>query len=62
MFAAVFLTNLLPGFADYPLYSQILLGDAIVCWRACVLWQGNRIVMGVCIVLLFTTFGMQFWH
>lgn len=39
------------------LYFKILLGDAIVCWRACVLWQGNRIVMTACIMLLLTTFG-----
>lgn len=36
---------------------KILLGDAIVCWRACVVWRGNRSVMGACIMLLLTTFG-----
>ncbi|KAI1791474.1 hypothetical protein LXA43DRAFT_889216 [Ganoderma leucocontextum] len=38
---------------------QILLGDAIVCWRACVLWHRSRIVKGVCIAFLLTTFGKQ---
>ena len=38
-------------------YSKILVGDAIVCWRACVLWKGNRTVMGACAMLLLTTFG-----
>ncbi|KAI1784824.1 hypothetical protein LXA43DRAFT_190553, partial [Ganoderma leucocontextum] len=37
---------------------NILLGDAIVCWRACVLWRGNRILMGACIMLLLTTFAL----
>ena len=38
---------------------QILLGDAIVCWRACVLWHRSRLVKGVCIAFLLTTFGKQ---
>lgn len=37
---------------------KILLGDAIVCWRAYVIWQGNRLVMVVSVMLLLATFGM----
>ncbi|KAM5531450.1 hypothetical protein V8D89_014907 [Ganoderma adspersum] len=37
---------------------NILLGDAIVCWRACVIWQYNKIVMGMCVMLLLTTFAL----
>ncbi|TBU38382.1 hypothetical protein BD309DRAFT_530421 [Dichomitus squalens] len=36
---------------------NILLGDSIVCWRASLLWPGNRVVRGVSIILLLTTFG-----
>ena len=36
---------------------KILLGDGIVCWRAAVLWQGNRVVKAVFATLLAATFG-----
>ena len=35
---------------------QVLLGDAIVCWRACVVWQNNRAVLAACGVCLVATF------
>ena len=38
---------------------QILLGDAIVCWRTCVLWPKNRIVNGICVAFLLATLGMS---
>ncbi|TBU21547.1 hypothetical protein BD311DRAFT_609155, partial [Dichomitus squalens] len=31
----------------------------IVCWRASLLWPGNRVVRGVSIILLLTTFAMD---
>ncbi|KAM5545323.1 hypothetical protein V8D89_000936, partial [Ganoderma adspersum] len=34
---------------------QVILSDAIVCWRACVVWQWNRFVMGTCVALLLAT-------
>lgn len=49
--------NSLIALAEYRCL-KIVLGDAIVCWRACVLCRGNRTIMGVCIMLLLTTFGM----
>ena len=36
---------------------QILLGDGIVCWRACVVWKRNRVFAGTCIALCLITFG-----
>ena len=36
---------------------KILLGDAIVCWRASVLWPGNRIVKGISVSVVILTFG-----
>ncbi|TBU52381.1 hypothetical protein BD310DRAFT_774040, partial [Dichomitus squalens] len=29
----------------------------IVCWRASLLWPGNRVVRGISIILLLATFG-----
>lgn len=37
--------------------SQITLGDAIVCWRACVVWHGSIAVKVACSVFLMSTFG-----
>ena len=37
--------------------SQIILGDAIVCWRAYVVWKGNKFIMGASVVFLLATFG-----
>ncbi|TBU21554.1 hypothetical protein BD311DRAFT_734259 [Dichomitus squalens] len=37
---------------------NILLGDSIVCWRASLLWPGNRVVRGVSITLLLATFAL----
>ncbi|TBU40622.1 hypothetical protein BD309DRAFT_899608 [Dichomitus squalens] len=37
---------------------NILLGDSIVCWRACVLWRDNPLIKTMCIVFLIATFGM----
>ncbi|KAM5536749.1 hypothetical protein V8D89_009588 [Ganoderma adspersum] len=55
-------------FKDYNMAQQcagtatltinILLGDAIVCWRACVLWHRSRLVKGICIAFLLTTFAL----
>ena len=36
---------------------KILFGDGIVCWRASVLWPGNRVVKAVLTTLLLSTFG-----
>ncbi|PIL28060.1 hypothetical protein GSI_09812 [Ganoderma sinense ZZ0214-1] len=35
---------------------NVILSDTIVCWRACVVWQNNRIVWAVCGVFLLATF------
>nr|VWO96162.1 Ketoreductase CTB6 (EC (Cercosporin toxin biosynthesis cluster protein 6) [Ganoderma boninense] len=32
---------------------NVVLGDAIVCWRACVVWQQNRVVKTLCGLFLF---------
>ncbi|KAM5536302.1 hypothetical protein V8D89_010038, partial [Ganoderma adspersum] len=37
---------------------NVILGDAIVCWRAYAVWQGNRIVLCASVALLLTTFGL----
>ena len=37
--------------------TKILLGDAIVCWRASLLWPGNLAIRAGAIILLLTTFG-----
>ncbi|KAM5546327.1 hypothetical protein V8D89_000453 [Ganoderma adspersum] len=37
---------------------NILLGDAIVCWRACSVWQRNRFIMGTSTALLLATFAL----
>ncbi|TBU51712.1 hypothetical protein BD310DRAFT_1003719 [Dichomitus squalens] len=37
---------------------NILLGDSVVCWRAWLLWPGNRVVRLVSILLLLTTFAL----
>ncbi|KAI1795718.1 hypothetical protein LXA43DRAFT_1080150 [Ganoderma leucocontextum] len=34
---------------------QVALGDAIVCWRACVVWHKNRVVRAVCGLFLLAT-------
>ena len=36
---------------------QVALGDAIVCWRTCVVWQGNRAVRLTCGLFLLATVG-----
>ena len=36
---------------------KILLGDAIVCWRATILWLGNRVIKGTFASLVLVTFG-----
>ena len=36
---------------------QVALGDAIVCWRTCVVWQGNRAVRLICGLFLLATAG-----
>ncbi|PIL28062.1 hypothetical protein GSI_09814 [Ganoderma sinense ZZ0214-1] len=35
---------------------NIILGDAIVCWRACVIWGRNRVVQAVCALFVSATF------
>ncbi len=35
----------------------MILGDAIVCWRACVVWGNKRTVCGICGVFLLATLG-----
>ncbi|PIL33724.1 hypothetical protein GSI_04349 [Ganoderma sinense ZZ0214-1] len=35
---------------------NVILGDAIVCWRACVVWHKNSLVKAVCGVFLLATF------
>ena len=35
----------------------MILGDAIVCWRACVVWGNKRIVSGICGLFLLATLG-----
>ncbi|TBU54599.1 hypothetical protein BD310DRAFT_827664, partial [Dichomitus squalens] len=37
-------------------------GDAIVCWRACVLWRGNRAIKTLCVSFLMTTFGKYIYR
>ena len=37
--------------------TQITLGDAIVCWRACVVWHKRRAVAAACSALVCATFG-----
>ncbi|PIL28049.1 hypothetical protein GSI_09801 [Ganoderma sinense ZZ0214-1] len=37
---------------------NIVLGDAIVCWRACVVWQKDRSVTALCGIFLFATLVM----
>ena len=37
--------------------TQITLGDAIVCWRACVVWHKRRPVAAACSALVCATFG-----
>ncbi len=56
MFGLFYLIPSDPILIDY-IVPKILVGDAIVCWRACVLWKGNQSFMGTCIILLLTTFG-----
>lgn len=41
--------------------GQVILGDAIVCWRACVVWHKNRLVHALCGILLLATFGEFLW-
>ena len=38
-------------------YWQVILGDAIVCWRACVIWQQNHLVNAICGIFLLITLG-----
>ncbi|KAI0754092.1 hypothetical protein C8Q80DRAFT_345519 [Daedaleopsis nitida] len=44
--------------ATAALTVNVVLGDAIVWWRAWVIWQGNRIVRALCIILLICTFAL----
>ena len=44
------------------LFSQVILGDAIVCWRACVIWHKNHVVKAICGVFLLATFGKLSSH
>ncbi|KAM5545305.1 hypothetical protein V8D89_000918, partial [Ganoderma adspersum] len=37
---------------------QILLGDGIVCWRACVVWRRNKVLVGACVALCLVTFAL----
>ncbi|KAI0787290.1 hypothetical protein C8Q74DRAFT_595457 [Fomes fomentarius] len=37
---------------------NVTIGDAIVWWRALVIWQWNRVVCGIGMVLVLATFGM----
>lgn len=41
------------------IFFQFVFADAVVVWRACVLWPGNKIVKGCLSVLLLTGFGMS---
>ncbi|TBU27597.1 hypothetical protein BD311DRAFT_797652 [Dichomitus squalens] len=57
------ISSLLSGPSNYGSCANtaaltILLGDSIVCWRASLLWPGNRVVRGVSIVLLLTAFAL----
>ena len=36
---------------------QVVLGDAIVCWRTSVIWERKRMVRAICGVFLLVTFG-----
>ncbi len=38
---------------------QVTIGDAIVWWRALVIWQQNRVVCGIGMVLVLATFGVS---
>ena len=44
-------------FPDAFVSLQVTLGDAVVCWRAWVVWRRNRAVGALCGVCLLTTFG-----
>ena len=46
--------------ADLPL--KVVVSDAIVWWRAWVLWPHNRVVRGLCIVLILLTIGTSPAH
>ncbi|KAM5536409.1 hypothetical protein V8D89_009845 [Ganoderma adspersum] len=34
---------------------NVILGDAIVCWRACVIWHRNHVIPAVCCIFLLAT-------
>ncbi len=38
-------------------HLQVTIGDAIVWWRALVVWQRNRVVCAIGVILVLTTFG-----
>ena len=44
-------------YSSFFFHFQITLGDAIVCWRACVVWYHNRFVRAVLGALLLATAG-----
>ncbi|KAM5536418.1 hypothetical protein V8D89_009854 [Ganoderma adspersum] len=57
--------NTVPMFEEYTIFQSctsaatltinVLLGDAIVCWRICVVWSQNRAVKAICGVFLLAT-------
>ncbi|KAI0027604.1 hypothetical protein K488DRAFT_74410 [Vararia minispora EC-137] len=38
--------------------TTVLISDAVVLWRACVVWPNNRAVYCTCVILFLITFGM----
>ncbi len=38
-------------------FLQVILGDAIVCWRACVVWHESYVAKAVCGGFLVATCG-----
>ena len=39
------------------MYLQMIIGDGIVWWRACVIWPGNLAIRSLCILMLLATLG-----
>ena len=39
------------------IFVQVLLGDAIVLWRACVIWSYSRHIVWLSVILLVVTTG-----
>lgn len=41
-------------------FIQVVVGDALVLWRVCVLWPGSRVVRTTAIMLVLATLGTYF--